>query len=71
MNEKMYKVVMEILKENGEMKKSDLIYKLVEKKYPIRKIWEYIDALVDLGIIEDEKRENVVYVRLKEVNKNE
>lgn len=66
----MYKVVIEILTKNGEMKEGDLIYKLVEKRYPIRKIHGYIDALVDLRIIEVEKRENVVYVRLKGIYKN-
>jgi len=70
MKEKMYKVVIEILTKNGEMKEGDLIYKLVEKRYPIRKIHGYIDALVDLRIIEVEKRENVVYVRLKGIYKN-
>gem|GEM_PF-3205324 len=70
MKEKMYKVVIEILTKNGEMKEGDLIHKLVEKRYPIRKIHGYIDALVDLRIIEVEKRENVVYVRLKGIYKN-
>lgn len=71
MKEKMYKAVIEILTKNGEMKKGDLIHKLAEKRYSVRMIWGYIDALVDLGVIGAEKRENVVYVRLKGVTKNE
>jgi len=71
MKEKMYKVAIEILTKNGEMKKGDLVHKLVEKRYSIRMIWGYIDALVDLGVIEAEKRENVVYFHLKGVNKDE